>query len=98
MGGAARDFFSRQPPRRRLDPPPAAEFIGISAVSGVDPRLYPCLDRLQMSTDGAGIEGLRDVPGGVTRKGKLRFLTLEDLDRRTTSFRETVRIIEEIEA
>jgi len=51
-----------------------------------------------MHADAADVEGRSDVPGGATRSGKVRFLTLADLDKRTAAFRETVRIIEEIEA
>jgi hypothetical protein len=38
------------------------------------------------------------TPGAVMRSGKLRFLTLADLDCRTAAYRETTRLIAEIEA
>jgi len=38
-----------------------------------------------------------DAPGAVTRYGKARFLTLADLDQRTAAYRETVKLIAEME-
>jgi hypothetical protein len=52
----------------------------------------------EMQADAAEKRQGSGTPGAVTRNGKLRFLTLADLDCRTAAYRETTRLIEAIEA
>src|SRR5262245_28590746 len=51
-----------------------------------------------MQVDTAESADRNNVAGATTRYGKLRFLTLADIDKRTVAFRETTRIMEEIES
>jgi ribosomal protein L30/L7E len=51
-----------------------------------------------MHTDTVDSADRSNVQGATTRYGKLRFLTLADIDKRTVAYRETTRIMEEIES
>jgi hypothetical protein len=51
-----------------------------------------------MQADATDDEGRTDIPGGVTRAGKVRYLRLGDLDQRSSAYRETCATIAEIES
>jgi hypothetical protein len=51
----------------------------------------------EMQAEATETQTSSDAPGAVTRYGKARFLTLADLDQRTGAYRETVKLIAEME-
>ena len=52
---------------------------------------------IKLAHDGVQIEGRSTPNPPVKAGGKLRLLTLDDLDRRTAAYRETRKLIDEIE-